>query len=274
LRKPALNLCMWLGLLAVGAVLVWAGNAASGLVAGVLLVPGVGLVGCAPFLIARSALATIGYARLSAGRGLLARWRVSPTEWEFFRRYDAERSRQGPTLFNELSLRPETQNVGVDVIVGVRHLIADGSYHVLRPRGIPELRAVRWLGQAPALECLEFGIAYPRRSGGSVALSVRVPVSAAARDQARRAFDHYRALLSTIPKEGLAFRKRKLVLGGGLVFMLISAVVAGAGWAMQAGGVDGETSAIVIGIGIAGTIGAAFVTTVLALATRTASTRR
>ena len=274
MRRPALNLCLWLGLLAVGAALLWAGNAASGLVAGVLLVPGAGLVGCAPFFIARAALATIGYARLSAGRGSIARWRVSPTEWEFFRRYDAERCRQSPTLFNELRLRTETAQVGIDVIVGVRHLIVDGSYHVLRPRGIPELRAVRWLGEPPGLECLEFGIAYWRRSGGSVALSLRVPVSAAARDQARRAFDHYRALLSTIPKEGLAFRKRKLVLGGGLVVMLASAVVAGTGWAMHASGVDRETSAIVIAIGIAGAIAAAFVTAVLALATRTASTLR
>ena len=71
MRKPALNLCLWLGLLAVGAALLWAGNAASGLVAGVLLVPGAGLVGCAPFFIARAALATIGYARFTAGRGSL-----------------------------------------------------------------------------------------------------------------------------------------------------------------------------------------------------------
>ena len=116
----------------------------------------------------------------------------------------------------------------------MRHLIVDELYDALRPRGIPELRAVRWLGEPPGLECPVFGIAYWRRSGGSVALSLRVPVSAAARDLVLSAFDHYRALLSTIPKEGLAFRKRKLVLGGGLVVMLASAVVAGTGWATSA----------------------------------------
>jgi len=268
MRKPILYLYRWLGLLAVGA-LVWAlGNAVDGAPRTVLVIVGATLSACAPFFIVRAALASVGYARLSGGRGVVARWRVSPGEWEAFRHFDAQRSRQATTLINDFRIRPEAAGDGVDVIVGKRQLIVDGSYHVLRTGGVPEMREVRWLGQPPGLECLEFKIAYGRRSGGSLILALRLPVSAAARAEARRTYDHFQALRAKVPSEGLAYRKRKLVVGGGLAVMLLALVASGVGWGMQAAGMDRETSVILIAGGLTCAIMAAIFTGIIALATR------
>jgi hypothetical protein len=55
-----------------------------------------------------------------------------------------------------LWIRKRTPKRGVEVIVGRKQRIVYGSYDVLRPNGLPHLRAVWWL---PAPAERQFGFA-------------------------------------------------------------------------------------------------------------------
>ncbi len=144
-----------------------------------------------------------GQARLKAGHKVIARWHVHPAEWERFRALDARRAAEHPSLVNDLWIRKATPTDGVEVIVGETSLLVDRSYHVLRPGGLPELRSVGWLDGPPA--CLEFGLLYPRgRYGGTLPLTLRVPVPAGAHDLARPVVDHFEPKVRRKP--GLALR--------------------------------------------------------------------
>ncbi len=54
------------------------------------------------FIFIWTLLATVGNARLLAGRGVIARWHVSPAEWEHFR------AAQDLSLRNDLRVRKVT----------------------------------------------------------------------------------------------------------------------------------------------------------------------
>jgi hypothetical protein len=91
----------------------------------------------------------------------------------------------------------------VEVIVGARSAMIDGSYHSLRPGGLPELRGVSWIEGPPT--CLEFRLLYPPgRYGSPVPTALRIPVPASARAAAVQVFDHFERLTRRSP--GLALR--------------------------------------------------------------------
>lgn len=207
------------------------------------------------FGVLMTAFAAIGHARLMSGRGVIERWHVTPDEWDRFRAFDAIRAAQGPTLLNELKIQKCTPKDGVDVIVGRTQLIVDGSYHTLRFRGLPELRGVGWLNAPADPECLEFALLYPGgRYGGARLLSLRVPVPPSAREAGVRVYHHFH---SSIPKlrPGLAYRRPRLVIGGGLGVLLACLAVSGVGWLLDARGVTGDLPTILMVSGlVAGTV--------------------
>jgi hypothetical protein len=150
-----------------------------------------------PFMIAIwSCMAAVGYARLCAGKGLIARWHITAEQWDRFRAFDAIRAAQDLALRNDLHIRRLTPPAGVDVLVGRRQLIVDGSYHSLRRLGNPSLRHVYWLPAPADPECLEFAVEYARSRGGTLNLSLRLPVPAHARTDGMRVFEHYNAIVS------------------------------------------------------------------------------
>ncbi|RZJ25924.1 MAG: hypothetical protein EOO54_04720 [Haliea sp.] len=131
----------------------------------------------------------IGYARLMSGKDLIARWHVTAGDWERFRAFDAIRAAKHPSLRNDMRIRTQTPPQGVDVIVGRGSIIVDGSYHSvagLDRRG----REINWLNAPVDPECIEFPKSYSRR-GGSLDLTLRVPVPASARSEGVRVFEHY-----------------------------------------------------------------------------------
>lgn len=270
MRRPALKACIWLvsGLIGVG--LLWLANNLSGdtskVVTGVCFCVGIAVVVVSPFLLIQSILAAIGTQRLLAGHGVIAQWHVPNSTWEQFAKLDAERNRQSSLLVNDFHLRANPSPDGAEVIVGRRQLIVDGSYHVLRPRGIPELRGVRWLGAPADPECLEFDISYPRKYG-STRLCLRVPVPFTARDQANRTYYHFQSI---IPQrhDGYAFRKPDKTIRGGLIVAAFFALLGLAGWIMTQTSMKGEGAMITMMIGVMATIGALFFTGVIALATQ------
>jgi hypothetical protein len=139
-------------------------------------------------------MAAVGHARLCAGKGLIARWHITAEEWDRFRAFDAIRATQDLSLRNDLRIRKLTPPAGVDVLVGRRQLIVDGSYHSLRRLGNPSLRSVYWLPAPADPECLEFALEYARSRGGILNLSLRLPVPAHARPDGVRVFEHYNAI--------------------------------------------------------------------------------
>lgn len=177
----------------------------------------------APFAVAiliQALFATRGRARLRRGEGVIARWRIFPSEWERFRELDRRRSAEGSALGNDMRIRKAVPLEPVEVIVGEKSALVDGSYHSLSPRGVPELRGVGLIEGPPA--CLEFSLLHPRgRYGGTVPTTLRVPVPASARADARRVVAHYEPL--TRRSAGLALRDpprtyricAALVLGAG-----------------------------------------------------------
>jgi hypothetical protein len=197
-----------------------------------------------------SGFAAIGHARLMSGQGVIARWHVTPDEWDRFRAFDALRAARAPTLLNELRIREETPKEGVDVIVGRTQLIVDGSYHTLRFRGLPELRAVGWLNAPADPECLEFALLYPAgRYGGAKLFSLRVPVAPSARDAGVRVYHHFQASLPRF-RPGLAYRRPGLVFGWGIGLVLACLAVSGVGWLLAARGVSGDLPAILMQLGL------------------------
>ena len=143
-----------------------------------------------------SSMAAVGYARLCAGKGLIARWHITAEQWDRFRAFDAIRAAQDLALRNDLHIRRLTPPAGVDVLVGRRQLIVDGSYHSLRRLGNPSLRHVYWLPAPADPECLEFAVEDARSRGGTLNLSLRLPVPAHARTDGMRVFEHYNAIVS------------------------------------------------------------------------------
>jgi hypothetical protein len=151
-----------------------------------------------------------GRARLLAGIGVIGRWQAYPGEWEQFRKLDSRRAGKAFALGNDLWVRRAAPTGPVEVIVGEKSALVNGSYHSLKPGGIPDLRGVRWLEGPPT--CLEFALRYPRgRYGGTVPMTFRIPVPAGARGQAALVFDHYDRL--TRPGPGISNRALGWVYG-------------------------------------------------------------
>lgn len=226
MRNPVRSVLLHLSLVILGVLLLGIGVArldragdqgATALVmaAGVLL-----LFFCPVFLI-RALLLARGWARLLRGEGEIARWRVGPADWEAFHAFDAARSVSDPArLGNEALPRADVPAEGAEIIAGRTAILVDGSYHVLRPRGIPELQAMRWLAVAGTdLACLEFALAYPAKSG-TVRTALRVPVPSAATDAAREVQRWHAARIPS---------GEALALGGKARALRVALIFAGAG---------------------------------------------
>jgi hypothetical protein len=214
------------------------------------------------FLI-QSLLATRGRARLLAGHRAIARWHVYPADWERFRELDARRAGEHHSLVNDLRIRKVTPRDGVEVIVGETSLLVDHSYHVLRPGGLPALSEVRWLDGPPA--CLEFALVYPRgRYGGSLPLTLRVPVPASALGAAQLVFDHFEPRLRRRP--ALALRNPPRTYRVCAVMIAAATLCAPAGYLMARALPAGANPLVPLSLLIGGAILAVFAA-ILALAT-------
>lgn len=241
LRNPVRKALFCSAIVAVGALLVWFGAhehgraAESGLaIASIAL--GIPAVAFGLIFLVQALLLARGRSKLLAGKDVLARWHVAPADWDRFRAFDAARSASEPfQLANDLWIRKTTPPQGVDVIIGKNSLIVDDSYHVLRPYGLPELRAINRLvattGGAP--ECLEFRLAYPTR-GGSRYTTLRIPVPSQARGESLRVYDWFEPRLRRKP--ALALRNTGRTYRICLVFGIGCLAAFAIGWMLVAAG--------------------------------------
>lgn len=233
MRNPGRKALYALGAISVGGLLVLVGNqrreaAGEAWSAIVPEIVGATTVFLSTIFLVRALLHMRGRALLLAGRDVLAHWHVAPADWDRFRAFDKARMAVDTyRLVNELWIAKRTPSQGVDIIVGKRSLLVDGSYHVLRPRGLPELRSLRWLSPSDgAPVCLEFSIAYPTRTGTSP-LAVRIPVPTAARAEARRVYDWFEPRLRRKPALALRNPRRTYWMCFAVVVVCLSAAAGG-----------------------------------------------
>jgi hypothetical protein len=198
----------------------------------------------------QSLVFALGSARLRARRHVIARWHVEAADWDRFRACDRARSRESAALVNDLWIRKVTPRSGVDVIVGTTSLLVDGSYHVLRPGGQPEVRGVQLRAEPGGPSILEFEIAYVNRYGvATTRLVLRVPFPDLARDDAQRVLVHFQRV--TRPRTALALRNPGRTIVACLVVAVLAAAGAAAGFAMNADGHGGNLPAL---LGVGGTL--------------------
>ncbi len=201
------------------------------------------------YILVEALFAVRGRAQLLAGIGVIARWRVSPAEWQGFRGLDSRRAGQDFSLGNELWVRKSAPAEPVEVIVGAGSALVDGSCHSLKPGGLPDLRGLRWIEGPPA--CLEFALRYPRsRHSPPVDTTLRIPVPASARSEAVRVLTHYQQSLR--PAARAPSRARRI----GAMLALAAATGAG-GYALVRAWLDGNPL-VVPGLMIGGIILAVF----------------
>lgn len=222
------------------------------------------------YLLVEALFAVRGKAKLLAGIGVIARWQVHPGEWEGFRRVDKRRSAEDLSLVNGLWIRRAAPPDPVEVIVGAKSVLIDGSYHMLSRRGLPELRHVSWIEGSPT--CLEFSLRYPPgRHGRAVWTTVRIPVSAGARAEALRVFDHYDRL--TRPRPGPALRNPKRTYRVCAILVLAATAVGGAVYALARDLPEGSAQFVLPGLAIGACVLGVFAAT-LGLATFLLSQRK
>jgi len=245
-RNPARKALIFGAMLVIGILLVWFG--AKRIEAGredwLSVVPVVIGVSLAPFGLVYLIMALLhvrGQALLLAGVRRLADWHLTAEQWDAFRAFDGRRAGDDLSrLGNDLWIRKQTPREGVDVIVGEKSLLIDRSYHVLRPRGLPELRAIGWLDNSTAPgrppDCLEFELAYPRgRYGGIQLTTLRVPFPPDARDRAAAVYHFFAPRL--VRKPAIALRNpRRTMQVCGVMLVVSLAAVAWAWFAAEATG--------------------------------------
>jgi hypothetical protein len=195
MRNP-LNKAFWsIGLVVLGAVLALLGYVLQDRIgttaAGLLGVVGLTFAIICLFTFLWALTSAIGYARLISGKNVVARWHVSASDWDRFRAFDEIRAAEQLWLRNDMRIRKQTPLQGVDVVVGRRSIIVDGSYHSITGRPVGG-RQINWINAPVDPECIEFPKSYPRSKGGSVDLTLRVPVPASARAEGVKVFEFYR----------------------------------------------------------------------------------
>lgn len=254
MRNPARKALYLLAAVLVGSALIGFGierhervgegwSSTGPIVAGLMIAP-------IPFVfLIQALLAMRGRALLLAGHRVIARWQVDPLEWERFRGLDARRSADPDSSPNDMWIRKARPSGPVEVIIGERSALVDGSYHPLRPRGLPELREVRWLDGPPA--CLEFALLYPRsRYGGTVPTTLRVPVPSGARGGAQRVVDHFRPRL--VRKPGLALRNPPRTYRMCALLFAAAAAMAATGYSSALGLAGGADPLVPVALLVAG----------------------
>lgn len=196
MRNPPRKALLSIGFAALGVGLVVLADAvhgdASDVASVILAIAGATLAVVSFIVFIWAGLSALGYTRLMAGKDLVARWHVSAGDWDKFRAFDKIRAGEHLSLRNDLRLRKQTPLQGVDVIVGRGKIIVDGSYHSITGRPVGG-RQVSWVGPPADPECLEFPKAYARSHGGTIDLTLRVPVPASARNEGVKVFEFYRS---------------------------------------------------------------------------------
>ena len=217
MRNPQFKIWIYLLLAALGIVAVVYGFEPHQRIGDDRVKTGLAIVGLIVTPISLVQLATAlllarGQSKLRAGIDLLGQWMITPDEWERFRMFDRIRAASAPGLINDICYDEERPERAVEVRLGKHSVQVGDSYQVLRQWGIPGMHQIYWLPAPADPECLEFHVIYPRRHGGGVRMTVRFPVSPAARADAVRAYEYFAPRLVLRPALALRNPPRTIMI--------------------------------------------------------------
>jgi hypothetical protein len=135
---------------------------------------------------------------LGRGENILARWRVDAATWRQFLAHDRELNRESGALVNELSIRDEVPDDGIEVIVGSTAVQIDGSLHALPRRGTPEITHAKLNTSRVRPTYIELHLYYPGGGHGASGVTfsatrtaLRFPVPSGAQEDAELVVAHY-----------------------------------------------------------------------------------
>jgi hypothetical protein len=112
-------------------------------------------------------------AALSRGEDLLARWHIDAATWREFRAHNSQFSAESPAIFNELTLREDIPEAGIEVLAGKAAVLIGDSIHVLPRRGTPEVTHALLTAGAGGPACIEFRLYYPGGGHGASGVPFR-----------------------------------------------------------------------------------------------------
>lgn len=218
-------------------------------------VTGLLLLLVAGYFLLRSAWAGLGSARLRAGIGEIARWRVPPDVWRKYLQIGIHHTGVDVPHLEGLAFTPRRDENGhdVEIICGRRSVLIDGAYFDLSPgRGVGMEEAGLVLTQPP---CVAFVLArvitvqpYPRH----VRTLLLLPIPDEARQRANHAIHHYVAQVESVRDIGDLARanpgKAKFLFWTVLLLSIVSAV---AGFSLEWSDYPGTLPAY---LGITGTM--------------------
>lgn len=139
---------------------------------------------------------------LRAGRDVIARWQVSPSDLGAFHDLDRRRTDQDSDFCNQLSFPDTAPTEGLPIIIGRQDwMIGDRLYRGSPPVGMLFANVATLEGDPGYLEV---AMLQPRNGPGYFLVLLRVPVPADARSAARMAADHLAASVPPSNHEQLA----------------------------------------------------------------------
>lgn len=258
LSRPGLNALICVALFLGGALSVWSGAAemnalgyettwtAVKIAFGILA----GIFGFLFFFNFVWGMRVIG--ALKRGEGVIARWTVSPADFEQFRTLD--RTLKGTAEDNDFKVPQVTPPAGVEIVFSADGVLIGDTFFGLATTGLGRFGAVRLRPSTPL--CLEFATIFthavvePRARIYNVPGVLRVPVTGDAKAEAAKVLRHYEDVIArrTIVKPRFWHTRIKI----GLVTAAVSAFTAALGFSLS--GMNEELANAPLIMAIAGII--------------------
>lgn len=188
------------------------------------------------------------------GDKLVARWTLAPDAYAAFCEANARRNALGPEYRNSYEPPETTPAGGVEVIFAEDAVMIGDDYFGLSARGMFTFGGIQIVPGSPA--SLEFGLSFvslskvttiqTRRTTGLL----RVPISAAAKDEGRRVLRHFEKVRSGEIVARPDFYPSRMRIG--LYVAGLGALVAAAGFGLEA--IDARLGAIPLVMAVCGSM--------------------
>lgn len=199
-----------------------------------------------------SAFAGVGAARLRAGVGVIARWRVPQETWRSYREIRLEQTGVSVPMLKGLLFNPRSRAAGnVEIICGKRSVLIDGCYFSVSPGRGAGMEGAGLVFTRPA--CIALVIAMIAGAHGSPRTDrwlLLLPIPDEARDRANEAVRHYAAEVANV-RDIVDFARAAPGTARRLFWaiLILSIAAAGAGILMEANDYPGTLPAF---LGISG----------------------
>lgn len=184
------------------------------------------------------------------GKGVIARWTVSPSQLEGFR--EAEKVLPPHTGRNAYKVPKKTPPEGIEVIFADDAVIVGDTYFGLSSTGMLSFHEVGIRPGNPMSFEFRLKLFFMRKSsGGGIITSqipyvVRAPIATTATEEANRVLEHFRAILTGKVLAKPDFYPSRIRIG--LIVAAVSAVVFALGMGLEMAGLSFGVTTLVMAV--------------------------